>query len=245
MGSDGGPSGMDGAFRLGRAPLSRREALPSSCTRDPYAGPMAIDVLLTGFEPFGGAEVNESWEAVQRAVPLLRAAGVRVECRELPVVFGRAGELLCTAVDELEPTVVIATGLAVGRRAVTPERVAINIRDARIPDNAGASPVDEPCVPGAPTGYFSTLPIKAMVQASTQEAEVPAAVSQTAGTFVCNDVFHLLQHHLAGGLVRSGFVHVPAAADLPVEDTARALAAMTVVALRTERDVSVGGGAEH
>lgn len=208
---------------------------------------MAIDVLLTGFEPFGGADANESWEAVRRAVPMLREAGVTVEARELPVVFGRAGELLARAIEELEPTVVVATGLAAGRRAVTPERVAVNIRDARIADNDGSSPVDEPCVEDGPVGFFSTLPIKAMVQACREELDLPAAVSQTAGTFVCNDVFYLLQHLLAGSATtpRSGFIHVPAAADLPVEDTARALARMTEVALRTERDAVIGGGAEH
>lgn len=233
-----------------------------------YAGPMTIDVLLTGFEPFGGAEVNESWQAVTLAVPLLREAGLQVQARELPVVFGRAGELLAEAVEQLQPRVVVATGLAAGRRAVTPERVAINVRDARIPDNVGASPVDEPCATGGPVGYFSTLPIKAMVQACRDELGLPAAVSQTAGTFVCNDVFYLLQHLAAQRATqgtkpdeegaapvaqgspaevcaRTGFIHVPAAADLAVQDTARALARMVEVAVHAERDVAIGGGAEH
>ena len=121
---------------------------------------------------------------------------LRLEAVELPVEFGTASERLEEAVRGLRPRLVVAVGLAAGRTAITPERVAINIRDARIPDNAGASPVDEPVVPGAPVGRFSTLPVKAMV-ASLAADGVPAAVSQTAGTYVCNDVFYALQHLLA------------------------------------------------
>ncbi|WP_281872942.1 pyroglutamyl-peptidase I [Brachybacterium paraconglomeratum] len=157
---------------------------------------MAIDVLLSGFAPFDGAATNESWEAVREAVPALVARGVDAEAVELPVEFGTASERLAEAVRGLRPRLVVAVGLAAGRTAITPERVAINIRDARIPDNAGASPVDEPVVPGAPVGRFSTLPVKAMV-ASLAADGVPAAVSQTAGTYVCNDVFYALQHLLA------------------------------------------------
>ncbi|WP_341854247.1 pyroglutamyl-peptidase I [Brachybacterium sp. GPGPB12] len=153
---------------------------------------MTIDVLLSGFAPFDGAATNESWEAVREAVPALVARGVDAEAVEPPVEFGTASERLEEAVRGLRPRLVVAVGLAAGRTAITPERVAINIRDARIPDNAGASPVDEPVVPGAPVGRFSTLPVKAMV-ASLAADGVPAAVSQTAGTYVCNDVFYALR----------------------------------------------------
>src|SRR5699024_6023508 len=175
---------------------------------------MRIDVLLSGFAPFDGAAVNASWEAARGAAPLLREVGLAVETLELPVEFGEGGRLLAAAVRQHRPRVVIATGLAAGRTAITPERVAINVRDARIPDNAGASPIDEPVVPGAPVGYFSTLPIKAMAAALAADA-LPASVSQTAGTYVCNDVFFQLQHRLATdaalGGIRGGFVHVPSA----------------------------------
>lgn len=209
---------------------------------------MTIDVLLTGFAPFDGAATNESWEAVREAVPALVARGVDAEAVELPVEFGTASERLEEAVRGLRPRLVVAVGLAAGRTAITPERVAINIRDARIPDNAGASPVDEPVVPGAPVGFLSTLPVKAMVAALTADG-VPAAVSQTAGTYVCNDVFYALQHLLATDPalegIRGGFVHVPSADVVDAPAAARALVRMVEVALSTEADVRLAGGAEH
>lgn len=214
----------------------------------PYPVPMTIDVLLSGFAPFDGAATNESWEAVREAVPALVARGVDAEAVELPVEFGTASERLEEAVRGLRPRLVVAVGLAAGRTAITPERVAINIRDARIPDNAGASPVDEPVVPGAPVGRFSTLPVKAMVAALTADG-VPAAVSQTAGTYVCNDVFYALQHLLATDPalegIRGGFVHVPSADVVDSPTAARALVRMVEVALSTEADVRLAGGAEH
>ncbi|WP_106505620.1 pyroglutamyl-peptidase I [Brachybacterium timonense] len=208
---------------------------------------MTTDVLLTGFAPFGGAATNESWEAVRAATPLLDHEGVRVVGLELPVEFARAGQILEEAIESHRPRVVIAVGLAAGRTSVTPERVAINVRDARIPDNAGASPVDEPCEVGGPVGRWSTLPIKAMVQATREDLDLPAAVSQSAGTYVCNDVFYLLMAQLerrADG-TRGGFIHVPAATDLPVSETARALARMTQVALTQTQDVALAAGSEH
>lgn len=208
---------------------------------------MAIDVLLTGFTPFDGAGVNESWEAVRRAAPVLRERGIDVEALELPVQFDRAGDLLVAAVREHRPRLVVAAGLAAGRAGITPERVAINVRDARIPDDAGAAPVDEPVVADGPVGYFSTLPIKAMVAALPDG--VPGAVSQTAGTYVCNDVFYRLQHLLATdaalGGTRGGFVHVPSADVVDPLTVARALVRMVEVALRTEVDEPLIGGAEH
>ena len=209
---------------------------------------MTIDVLLSGFSPFAGAARNESWDAVALAAPMLRERGLTVEALELPVEFDRAGALLMEAADELRPRVVIATGLAAGRSGITPERVAVNVRDARIPDNAGASPIDVPVVPGAPVGYFSTLPIKAMVAALAADG-VPASVSQTAGTYVCNDVCFQLQHRLAinpalAG-IRGGFVHVPSADVVEAPAGARALVRLAEVALGTEDDVPLRGGAEH
>ena len=209
---------------------------------------MTTDVLLTGFAPFDGAASNESWEAVREAVPALVARGIDAEGVELPVEFGAASELLAEAVRSQRPRLVIAVGLAAGRTAITPERVAINIRDARIPDNAGASPVDEPVVPGGPVGHFSTLPIKAIVAALAADG-VPAAVSQTAGTYVCNDVFYSLQHLLATdpelAEVRGGFVHVPAADVVDSPTAARALVRAVEVSQETVADVRLAGGAEH
>jgi pyroglutamyl-peptidase len=209
---------------------------------------MTTDVLLTGFAPFDGAVTNESWEAVREAVPLLVAQGIDAEGVELPVEFGAASALLADAVRALRPRLVIAVGLAAGRTAITPERVAINIRDARLPDNAGASPVDEPVVPGGPVGRFSTLPIKAIVAALAADG-VPAAVSQTAGTYVCNDVFYALQHLLASEPaldgIRGGFVHVPSADVVDSPTAARALVRAVEVCRETGADVRLAGGAEH
>lgn len=210
---------------------------------------MRTDVLLSGFAPFDGAAVNESWQAVQLAAGTLRDQGLQVSTLELPVEFGRAGDLLTEAVREHRPRLAVAVGLAAGRTRVTPERVAINVRDARIPDNAGDRPVDQPVVPDGPVGHFSTLPVKAIVAALTAEPALPAAVSQTAGTYVCNDVFYRLQHLLATDReldgVRGGFVHIPAAADLPVERSAEALVRTVLTSLSTDVDLAAPGGAEH
>lgn len=152
-------------------------------------------VLLTGFEPFENDPVNPSWEGV-RALDGELIDGARVVARQLPCVFGRAGEALRAALDELDPVLVIGTGLAGGRMEISVERVAINVDDARIADNAGAQPIDRAIAPDGPAAYFSTLPIKRLV-AALRAGGVPAAVSQTAGTFVCNHVFYALMHALA------------------------------------------------
>lgn len=166
-------------------------------------------VLLTGFEPFGGELLNPSLEALGR-LSALDSVGVEVSGAVLPVVFGRAYEVLRAAIEQRRPAVVICLGEAGGRAEITPERVAINVDDARMADNEGARPIDAPIVEGGPAAYFSTLPIKAMV-ASLRAKGVPASVSQSAGTFVCNHVFYRLMHLLATEWpgVRGGFVHVP------------------------------------
>jgi len=168
------------------------------------AGPR---ILLTGFEPFGGDSLNPSGQ-VCRALHGQRVGHATVHAVELPCVFGRALQALDEALAATCPVLVVALGLAAGRAEISLERVAINVDDARIPDNAGAQPVDVPVVEGGPAAWFSTLPVKATV-AALREAGLPAAVSQTAGSFVCNHVFYGLQHRLAGSGVRSGFVHVP------------------------------------
>lgn len=153
-------------------------------------------VLITGFEPFGGEQVNPSWEVVSQLDNAI-IAGCRVVARQLPCVFGESLSVLNSAIDTLSPSLVLAIGQAGGRTDITVERVAINVDDARIPDNKGQQPVDEPIVAGGPAAWFSTLPIKAMV-AAMREAGVPASVSQTAGTFVCNHVMYGLLHKLSG-----------------------------------------------
>ena len=193
-------------------------------------------ILLTGFEPFGGQPMNPSWAAALSARDLLRAEGFAVEAVELPCVFGAAGSVLRNALGDLDPELVVCIGQAGGRGRVSLERVAINCDDAPIPDNAGNQPVDREVVPGGPAAYFASLPIKAALLA-VESAGVPAEVSQTAGTYVCNHTFYTLMHELAPRPgVRGGFVHVPFAPDqvergsaapsLPVAAMAAAIAAV-------------------
>ena len=186
---------------------------------------MMKKLLITGFDPFDGATINPSWEAVK----LLPDTVGEYELHKLqiPTVFGLAPRTVLEAAEKLQPDVIISVGQAGTRPAVTPERIGINVRDARITDNAGISPKDEPIVPGGPDGLFSTLPVKAMI-AAIQEAGLPASISNTAGTFVCNDVLYSLLHHFAGTDTRCGFIHVPwlpeqGEPSLPLESTAKAL----------------------
>ena len=152
-------------------------------------------ILLTGFEPFGGESTNPSWSAAREAAALLRAEGLDAQAVELPCVFGDAIRALEAALEQYRPELVVCAGQAGGRPRISLERIAINCDDARIPDNAGNSPVDRPVVDGGPAAYFSTLPVKAALAALTA-AEIPAEVSQTAGTYVCNHVFYGLMHAL-------------------------------------------------
>lgn len=207
-------------------------------------------ILLTGFEPFGGETVNPAWE-IARALDGQMIDDARIVARQLPCVFGLALGTLATAMAETRPLLVLALGQAAGRCDLSIERVAINVDDARIPDNAGAQPVDRPVLAGAPAAYFSTLPIKAMV-AGLREAGHPASVSQSAGTFVCNHVFYGLQHQLAGSGVRSGFMHIPYLPEqaarhpgqpsLPLTTLIDGTRLALQLALRTEQDLVAQGG---
>jgi pyroglutamyl-peptidase len=189
-------------------------------------------VLVTGFEPFECDPVNPSWE-VARALDGWACEGAQVKAVQLPCVFGRAIERLDQALDEWQPQLVVGLGMAGGRTEISPERVAVNVDDARIPDNAGQRPIDVAVVAGAAAAYFSTLPIKAIVR-DLRAAGVPASVSNTAGTFVCNHVYYALMHRmavrpaLAGA--RGGFVHLPC---LP-EQAARLPGAVPSMALATQ-----------
>ena len=167
---------------------------------------MEKKLLITGFDPFDGETINPSWEAVKL---LPEKIGAYTICKlEIPTVFGVAAQQVLTEAQQLQPDVILCVGQAGGRGAVTPERVGINMRDAKICDNAGNQPQEQPIVEGAPAAYFATVPCKKMVETITA-AGFPAAVSNTAGTFVCNDVLYTLLHHFDGTAVRAGFIHVP------------------------------------
>ena len=214
---------------------------------------MTRTVLLTGFEPFNKETVNPAWEAV-RALAGWAGEGFTVEVRQLPCVFGAAQEVLKAAIASLKPDVVIAVGQAGGRVDMSVERVAINVDDAPIPDNAQQQLVDEPIVSGGPAAYFSTLPIKAIVRGLREEG-IPASVSQTAGTFVCNHVFYGLMHHTAGSSTKAGFIHIPylpqqaaahpGAASMALAEVVRGLKVVVAVALTTDADLREMGGGTH
>ena len=208
-------------------------------------------VLLTGFDAFGGERINPSWLSVQ-ALHGRRIAGHRVVTAQLPTVFDESLHVLRGLLKQYRPALVICVGQAGGRSALSLERVAINVNDARIADNAAAQPVDTPVIPDGPAAYFTTLPIKAMLLTLQREA-VTAEVSQTAGTFVCNHVFYGLMHLLATqhGLrrTRGGFIHVPdlpgqGTPSMPLEDMVRGLRLAVRCALTTQRDIVQGAGAE-
>ena len=204
-----------------------------------------LKVLLTGFNAFGGEAINPSWLAVQ-ALQGKQIHRHRVVAAQLPTEFAASLAALNALLSAHQPALVICTGVAAGRMALSLERIAINIIDARIADNAGQQPVDTPVVPGGPAAYFSTLPIKAMLQ-NIQAAGESAEVSQSAGTFVCNHVFYGLMHTLATQRryrpARGGFIHVPALADMPLEQMVLGLRTAIRAALTHTQDVAVGAGA--
>ena len=163
-------------------------------------------LLITGFDPFGGETVNPSWEAVSR---LPDAVGdYRLTKLQIPTVFSLAARTVLDAARDQIPDVILCIGQAGGRDAVTPERVAINMASATIADNTGVSPREEPILPGGPDGIFSTVPVARMAEA-IRDAGLPGKISNTAGTFVCNDTLYRLLHHFAGTDTRVGFIHVP------------------------------------
>ena len=216
---------------------------------------MQDKVLISGFEPFDGDTVNPAREVLS----LLEGRvlnGHRVVTVEIPTVRFLATKRLCAAVAREDPAMVIALGQAGGRTEINPERVAINIDDFRIPDNAGNQPVDAPVVEGAPAAYWSTLPIKCMVKAM-REAEIPASVSNTAGTFVCNHSFYGLMHFLSGegNVRRGGFIHIPYLTEqadrleghfgLPLRTIALGIEVAVLAALAVREDIREGGGKLH
>jgi pyroglutamyl-peptidase len=208
-------------------------------------------ILLTGFEPFGGEQSNPSWLVAQQLDGYQLDDEVQIVSRQLSCVFEKSQQELKAAIDELKPVLVLAVGQAGGRTELCFEKVAINFIDARIADNAGQQPVGMPVITDGPTAYFTTLPIKAMVNSLKQQG-IPAAVSYTAGTYVCNTVFYVLMHQLKDQpKVRAGFLHIPyapgqavgkAVASMPVDMVVNALKLCLPVALQTTEDLQIAAG---
>lgn len=167
-------------------------------------------VLLSGFTPFGKYRLNPSWEAVRRLDGLHTGNGVTLFSTRLPVVYEQAADRLISAMHVIRPDVVIGVGLADKREQITIERVAINLIDSFTPDNEGSVLSDASIINGGPAAYFSTLPVREIINA-IKETGTPAVLSNTAGTFVCNNVFYRLMHELEdyGGSISGGFIHVP------------------------------------
>lgn len=206
---------------------------------------MAIKVLLSGFDPFGDDRINPSLEAVKlldgRTIGETELMGIQV-----PTVFHESIRTLIEAIEAHKPDIVIGVGQAGGRPQITPERVAINVDDARIPDNHGSQPVDQPVIPGGPAAYWSTLPIKRIVR-DLQAAGIPAAVSNSAGTFVCNHLFYGLMHylHTLAPHVRGGFIHIPYIPEQAVSHPAPSLSLDLIVKALELASVSAAeGGAD-
>ena len=209
-------------------------------------------ILLTGFDPFDNATVNPSWY-VARALAGQRIAGHQVVAAQLPTAFGQALTHLHALLQAHRPALVLCLGLAAGRTALSIERIGINVIDARIPDNQGAQPVDMPVVPHGPAAYFATLPIKAMLRAVRQSG-IAAEVSQSAGTFVCNQVLYGLLHLLHQGAgapgARGGFIHVPQLPEqglpgMPLRDMVRGVYTALWAAALARHDIPLHAGAEH
>jgi len=244
-----------------QATTSRRRARPGAVIPPQVlapakraAAPAAGDVILvTGFEPFGGERTNPSWEICTQLPATVGRA--RVETLKVPCRFRDAIEAVAQAIERLRPSHVICLGQAGGRDRLSIERVAINVNDARAPDNGGAQPVDEAIVAGGPAAYFATLPIKAMAGAA-RGAGVPAEVSNTAGTYVCNHLMYGVLHYIAERRLatRAGFIHVPYSeaqvVDKPGQPSmgiaamARGVQATLAAALEHATDLKVSEGRE-
>ena len=169
-----------------------------------------MNLLLTGFEPFGGDAVNPS-EQVARSLDGRTINSVTVHSEVLPVESGRGPAALIQAIQRIRPDAALCLGVAVGRAALSVERVALNLLDYRIPDNSGVQTRDQPILPNGPAAYFATLPVRRICEA-IQSAGVPVELSLSAGSFLCNQVFYETLHYLASNrlAIPAGFIHLPA-----------------------------------
>ncbi|MBR5859134.1 MAG: pyroglutamyl-peptidase I [Clostridia bacterium] len=163
-------------------------------------------ILITGFEPFNNEAINPSWEAVARLPEVINGFAISKLC--LPVVFGEAASAALAVAEEIEPEFIVCIGQAGGRSAITPELVAINLRHGSISDNNGYMPIDEPIIAGGENAYFSTLPVRELTEA-IKAKEINAAVSYSAGAYVCNDLLYTLLHRYKSTQTRVGFIHIP------------------------------------
>lgn len=206
--------------------------------------------MLTGFDPFGGEKVNPAFEAVKLVSEKIHDCDVIK--LEIPTVFRESVGVIERAILEHQPSIVLAIGQAGGRPSMAVERVGINVDDARIPDNAGNQPIDEPIFADGANAYFSNLPIKKMVQ-DMQQAGIPAVVSNTAGTYVCNHVLYSIMYLIDKKYpdMRGGFIHVPFLPEqvlgknmssMPLDLVAKGIEVAISTAIQVEKDEKIVGG---
>lgn len=213
-----------------------------------------MKLLLTAFSPFGGEKINPSLEAVKLVKDkILETDIIKLE---VPTVFGKSIKIVVEAIEKEKPDYVLCIGQAGGRYGITPERVAINIDDARIPDNEGNQPIDKPIFADGESAYFSNLPVKAMVEEIRKEG-LPANLSNSAGTYVCNHLMYGVLYTLSKKFkeVKGGFIHVPFIPEQTVDkpdkpsmsltDIVRGLEAAIKAAVENQTDINVAGGVEH
>lgn len=218
-------------------------------------GGNSMKVLVTGFDPFGGETVNPAFEAVKLLPDMI--ADAEIVKLEIPTVFSKSGPAVEAGIKEHQPDVVINVGQAGGRSCVTIERVAINLAEARIPDNDGEQPMDEPLQAEGAPAYFATIPVKAMVQ-NVRDHKLPCHISYTAGTYVCNCVMYHVLHMAATQYpnIRAGFIHVPyateQAVDKPIgtpfmslEQIAKSLEYAIEAAVSNVEDINIAAGETH
>ena len=215
-----------------------------------------MKILVTGFDPFGGEKINPALEAVKGLADTIK--GAEIKKLEIPTVFNKSAEVVQKAIEEFQPDYVLNIGQAGGRYEISPERVAINVDDARIADNEGNQPIDAPVKEDGDAAYFTQLPVKAMVTA-IKNAGIPGAVSNTAGTFVCNHIMYQVQYmiHTNFPKIKGGFIHVPYIPEQVVNkpgQPAMSLSDMTkgltaaieaVVEFDGKKDLKQVGGAIH
>lgn len=212
-----------------------------------------MKVLITGFDPFGGESINPAWEAVKAMENSLD--GIEVIKLQIPTVFKKSAEKLFAGIEEHRPDVVICIGQAGGRYDISVERVAINMDDGRIPDNEGYQPIDTPVYEDGENAYFATLPIKGIVE-EIKSAKIPASVSNTAGTYVCNHIMYSLLYYISKNNlnIKGGFIHVPYITEqvvdkknmpyMEVSTITKALECAVKALNKYKVDVKVSGGKE-
>jgi pyroglutamyl-peptidase len=209
-------------------------------------------ILITGFAAFGGEKINPSWEAVKQLDQLI-IDEYQLIARQLPCSFAESSEHLIKLLEELQPQIVLNIGQAGGRLDISLERVAINLDDARIADNLGAQPIDQTIIKNAPSAYFTNLPLKALLQ-SARNNGIPASISYSAGTFVCNHVFYTLMHWIntLNPAIKGGFIHIPylpeqaaalgAQPSMTQETVISGLKIILKTIIATPQDISTVGG---